>query len=145
MSDWRVVLGQRPMVTQADAVSRRRMLVSYGGCVLLALVLFIVAQQWGLPLLVDYLRRSGEDGTRRLRVIGLVWMLIPLVACFSMFRLGRQMQRSAAPIPGRSVIDDTPVRRRTRKFGAAVIVSSFVIGLMVIGLAVRFAKLTAGS
>jgi hypothetical protein len=145
MSDWRVALGQRPMITQADAVSRRRLLVVYAGCVLLALGLFIAAQQWGLPLLVDYLRRSGEDGTRRLRVIGLVWMLIPLVACVYMFRLGRQMQRSAEPIPGRSVIDDTAVRRRMRRFGAAVIVSSFVIGLMVIGLAVRFAKLTTGS
>jgi hypothetical protein len=145
VSDWRVVLGQRPVIAQADAVSRRRMLVVYAGCVLLALVLFIVAQQWGLPLLVDYLRRSGEDGTRRLRVIGLAWMLIPLIACFYMFRLGRRMQRSADLVPGRSVIDDTPVPRRMRKFGTAVIISSFVIGLMVIGLAIRFAKLTGGS
>jgi hypothetical protein len=145
MSGWRVVLGHRPLIAQAEAVSRRRMLVVYAGCVLVALGLFIVAQHWGLPLLVDYLRRSGEDGTRRLRVIGFVWMLIPLVACFYMFRLGRRMQQSAELVPGRSVIDDTPARRRIRKFGTAVVVSSFVIGLMVIGLALRFATLTAGS
>jgi hypothetical protein len=145
MADWRIGVGQAPMTVPTDGVSRRRMLVVYAGSVLLALLLFIAAQRWGLPLLVDYLRRSGEDGPRRLRMIGLVWMLIPLVACFYMFRLGRRIQRSAQLVPGRSVIDDTPVRRRMRKFGAIVIVSSFVIGLMVIGLAVRFATLTAGS
>lgn len=129
---------------KADPAFRRRILLLYAGCVLLAVGLFIVVKQWGLPMLVDYLQRSGEHGMGRLRAFGVVWMLIPLVACFSMFRLGQRIRTSAQlPAPGTRVIYDTPVihGRRARQLGTAAMVLSIAIALVVVALTVWFARL----
>ena len=133
-----------PPMLKADPAYRRRILLLYAGCVLLAVGLLIAAKQWGIPLLVDYLQRSGEVGMRRVRVVAIVWMLIPLVACVAMFRLGYRIRRSQQlPTPGTRVIYDTPVvhGRRARQFGTAVIVVSVVTGLVVVGFTVWFARL----
>ena len=129
---------------KADPAFRRRILLLYAGCVLLAVGLLIVAKQWGLPMLVDHLQRSGEDGMRRLRAIAIVWMLIPLVACFFMFRLGQRIRKTAQlPAPGTRVIYDTPVihGRRARQFGTAAMVLSIAIALMVVAATAWFARL----
>ena len=132
------------MLLKADPAYRRRILLLYAGGVLGAAGLLIAVKQWALPMLVDYLQRSGDDGMRRLRAIGVVWMLIPLVACFSMFRLGQRIRTSAQlPAPGTRVIYDTPVihGRRARQFGAAAMVLSIAIALMVVAATAWFARL----
>jgi hypothetical protein len=128
----------------ADPAYRRRVFLVATVGVLIAAALLLWVTQWGLPMLVAYLRRSGEDGMRRVKVAAVLSQLIPLVACFYMFRLGLRIQKSAQlPAPGTRVIYDTPVvqGRRARQYGTAIIVLSIVIALLVVALAVLFARL----
>jgi hypothetical protein len=133
----------RVMLPADPAYRRRVFLVATVGVLIAAAVLLWVTQ-WGLPMLVAYLRRAGEDGMRRVKVAAVLSQLIPLVACFYMFRLGLRIQKSAQlPAPGTRVIYDTPVvqGRRARQYGTAIIVLSVVIALLVVALAVLFARL----
>jgi hypothetical protein len=128
----------------ADPAYRRRVFLVATVGVLIAAALLLWVTQWGLPMLVAYLRRAGEDGMRRVKVAAVLSQLIPLVACFYMFRLGLRIQKSAQlPAPGTRVIYDTPVvhGRRARQYGTAIIALSVVIALLVVALAVLFARL----
>lgn len=133
-----------PVMLPADPAYRRRVLLVATAGVLIAAALLLAVTQWGLPMVVAYLRRSGEDGMRRVKVVAVLAQLIPLVACFFMFRLGQRIVKTAQlPAPGMRVIYDTPVvrGRRARQYGTAIIVLSIVIALLVVALAVMFARL----
>src|SRR5687767_14319441 len=133
-----------PVVLPADPAYRRRVFLVGAVGVLIAAALLVAVTQWGLPMLVAYLRRSGEDGMRRMKVVAVLAQLIPLVACFFMFRLGQRIRKSAQlPAPGTRVIYDTRVVRghRARQYGTAIIVLSIVIALLVVALAVMFTRL----
>ena len=128
----------------ADPAYRRRVLLAATVGVLIAAALLLAVTQWGLPMLVAYLRRSGEDGMRRVKVVAVLAQIVPLVACFFMFRLGQRIRESAQlPAPGTRVIYDTPIvrGRRARQYGTAIIGLSIVIALLVVALAVVFARL----
>ena len=128
----------------ADPAYRRRVLLVAAVGVLIAAALLLAVTQWGLPMLVAYLRRSGEDGMRRVKVVAVLAQLVPLVACFFMFRLGQRIVKTAQlPAPGTRVIYDTPIvrGRRARQYGTAIIGLSIVIALLVVALAVVFARL----
>jgi hypothetical protein len=134
----------RATVLKADPAYRRRVFLVYFTCVPLALVLFVALRHWALPMLIEHLRRSGDDGLHLFKVIGIVSMSVPLGACVYLFRLGRRIQVSAQmPTPGTRVIRDTPIvyGRGPRRLGTAFVVMSIVAALLVVGVAVRFARL----
>jgi hypothetical protein len=136
--------GNRPTMLKADPAYRRRVLLVYATCVPIALGLFVLLKQWGVPMLTDHLRRSGDDGLRLLKMLGIVCMLIPLGACAYLFRLGRRIQASGqVPTPGTRVTRDTPIvyGRAARQLGTAIVALSIVAALVVVGVAVRFARL----
>ena len=136
--------GTTRTVLKADPEYRRRVLLVYATCVPLALLLFVVLKQWGLPVLADYIRRSGDDGLRLLKVIGIVSMSIPLGACFYLFRIGRRIHVSGqVPTPGTRVTRDTVVVHgpAARRLGTVFVVLSIVVALVVVGIAVRVARL----
>src|SRR5687767_8041080 len=133
-----------PVMLPADPAYRRRVFLVATVGVLLAAALLLAVTEWALPMLVAYLRRAGEDGMRRVKVAAVLAHLIPLVACFFMFRLGQRIRKSAQfPAPGTRVIYDTSVvrGRRAQQYGTAIIVLSIVIALLVVALAVLFARL----
>jgi hypothetical protein len=139
-----LVSGNPPTVLKADPAYRRRVLLVYAMCVPLALVLFVAVRQWGLPMLTEHLRRSGDDGLRLLKVVAIVCMSIPLGACVHLFRLGRRIQVSEqVPAPGTKVIRDTPVvyGRAASRVGTVIVALSIVAALVVVAAAVRFARL----
>jgi hypothetical protein len=136
--------GSRPTMLKADPAYRRQVLLIYAACVPLALVLFVGLKQWGLPMLLEYLRRSGGDGLRLLKIAGIACMVIPLAACFYMFRLGRRiLVTGQVPTPGTRVTRDTPIvyGRAARQLGTVTVALSIVAALIVIVVAVRFARL----
>jgi hypothetical protein len=138
------LVSDTPPVLKADPAYRRRALLIYATCVPLALVLFLAARQWGLPMLVEHLRRSGDESLRLLKVIAIGSMAIPLGACVYLFLLGRRIQVSAqVPAPGTKVIRDTPVvhGRGARRLGMVIVALSIGAALAVIAAAVRFARL----
>ena len=134
----------RPTMLKADPAYRRRVLLIYAMCVPLALVLFLALKHWGVPMLTDYLRRSGEDGLRLLKIVGVVSMSIPLGACVYLFRLGRRIQVAGqVPTPGTRVTRDTPIvyGRAARRLGTTIVALSLVAALVVVVVAARFARL----
>jgi hypothetical protein len=134
----------RVVVLKADPAYRRRVRLVYATCVPLALVLFLLLRQMGLPVLVEHLRRSGDDAFRLFKVMGLVSMVIPLSACVYLFRLGRRIQVcQQVPLPGTKVIRDTPVVSglAARRLGTTIVGLSIVAALLVAFVAVRFARL----
>jgi len=136
--------GDRPAVLKADPAYRRRALLVYALGLPLALALFMLLRQWGLPMLVEHLRRAGDDGLRLFKVIGIVSMAIPLGACVYLFRLGRRIQLiEQVPLPGMKVIRDTPVVSgpAARRLGTTMVALSVVAALLVAFVAIRFARL----
>ena len=136
--------GDRPLVLKADPAYRRRALLVYALGVPLAFALFVLLRHWGLPMLVDHLRRAGNDSLRLFKVIGIVSMAIPLGACVYLFRLGRRIQLTEqVPLPGTKVIRDTPVVSGppARRLGSTIVALSVVAALLVAVVAVRFARL----
>lgn len=136
--------GSRPTMLKADPAYRRRVLLVYATCVPLALVLFMALKQWGLPMLLEYLRQSGGDGLRLLKMAGIGCMVVPLGACFYMFRLGRRiLVTGQVPAPGTRVTRDTPIvyGRAARQLGTVIVALSIVATLIVVVVAVRFARL----
>lgn len=134
----------RAVVLKADPAYRRRVLVVYATCVPLALALFMLLRQWGVPTLVEHLRRSGDDGLRLFKMLGIASMAIPLGACVYLFRLGRRIQISEqVPLPGTKVIRDTLVVAGpdARRLGTTIVGLSLVAALLVVFVAVRFARL----
>jgi len=137
-------VSDRPVVLKADPAYRRRALMVYALGVPLALALFVLFRHWGLPMVVEHLRRSGDDALRLFKVIGIVSMAVPLGACLYLFRLGRRILISEqVPLPGTKVIRDTPVVSgpAARRLGTAIVVLSVVATLLVVVVAVRFARL----
>lgn len=133
-----------PTILKADPAYRRRVLIVYATCVPLAMALFVLLKQWGLPMLVEHLRRSGEEGLSVFKMIGIASMAIPLGACVYLFRLGRRIQANEqVPLPGMKVIRDTPVVSglAARRLGTAIVGVSLVAALLVLVVAVRFARL----
>jgi hypothetical protein len=134
----------RAVVLKADPAYRRRVLIVYATCVPLALALFILLRQWGLPSLVEHLRRSGDDGLRLFKMLGVASMAIPLGACVYLFRLGRRIHSSEqVPLPGTRVIRDTPVVSgpAARRLGTTIVGLSIVAAMLVAFVAMRFARL----
>jgi hypothetical protein len=134
----------RPVVLKADPAYRRRVLVVYATCVPVALALFILLRQWGLPTLVEHLRRADDDLLRLFKMLSIASMAIPLGACVYLFRLGRRIQTSEqVPLPGTKVIRDTPVVAGpdARRLGMTIVGLSVVAALLVVFVAVRFARL----
>jgi hypothetical protein len=134
----------RTLVLKADPSYRRRVLLVYAACAPLALAIFIVLRQWGLPVLVEHLRRSGDDGLWLFKTIGITSMAIPLGACVYLFRLGRRIRIHAqVPLPGTKVIRDTPVvvGLAARRLGTAIVGVSLVAASLVVFVAARFARL----
>lgn len=132
------------LVLKADPAYRRRVLLVYATCVPVALLLFLFLRQWGLPILVEHLRRSGDSALGLFKTIGIVSMVIPLSACVYLFRLGRRIQVSQqVPLPGTKVIRDTAVVSGlpARRLGTTIIGLSVVAAVLVAFVAVRFARL----
>jgi len=134
----------RPLVLKADPAYRRRALLVYAVGLPLAVMLFVLLRHWGLPMLVEHLRRSGDGALRLFKVLGIVSLAIPLGASVYLFRLGRRIQLTEqVPLPGTKVIRDTPVVSgpAARRLGTTIVALSVAAALLVAVVAVRFARL----
>lgn len=92
----------RPVVLKADPAYRRRALLVYALGVPLALALFVLFRHWGLPMVVEHLRRSGDEALRLFKLIGIVSMALPSApasTCFASAVASRSASRCRCPEP----------------------------------------------